>query len=200
MEIGEYPSNSHKSREAAEQAEEKKPLEKVVSGEVKTRKKTGISKLASSITSEDIGKVLSYLATDVLVPKIKETISGIVTNGIDMLLYGESGRPKNSRNETTSYSSYYKRPSERFMDTKYRDVYAYDDIIIPTRGEAENVIRALRDQLSEYGIVSVSDLYDLVGIRGTFVDCKYGWTDLKTAYVDRVRDGYILKLPKAREL
>ena len=54
------------------------------------------------------------------------------------------------------------------------------------------------DELIEhYGIVSVADLYDLVGITGSYTDNKYGWTDIRTAQVVRVRDGYKIKLPRA---
>ena len=175
---------------------ERKKLEKVVTGEVKQRKK---SKLASVFAAEDLSRVFAYLATDVLVPKIKDIISGMITNGIDMLLYGEGSRSKNN-SERVSYQNCYKRPSERGLETRSRDVYAYEDFTLPTRGEADNVLRLMREQLAEYGIVSVSDFYDLIGVRATFADCKYGWTDLRMAYVDRVHEGYVIRFPKIGEL
>jgi len=47
-------------------------------------------------------------------------------------------------------------------------------------------------------MVSVADLYELVGIQGSYTDNKYGWTkNIRNASVVRVRDGYLLKLPKA---
>jgi hypothetical protein len=49
-------------------------------------------------------------------------------------------------------------------------------------------------------LVSVADLYDLVGVTGNYTDNKYGWTDIRSASVIRVRDGYMLKLPKALPL
>ena len=48
-----------------------------------------------------------------------------------------------------------------------------------------------------YGRVSVADLYDLVGITGNYTDNNYGWTNLASAEPIRVRDGYVIKLPKA---
>ena len=51
-----------------------------------------------------------------------------------------------------------------------------------------------------YGTVSVADLYDLVGISGNYTDNKYGWTNIRNAEPIRVRDGYMLKLPKALPL
>ena len=54
------------------------------------------------------------------------------------------------------------------------------------------------DELIEtYGIVSVADLYDLVGKSCNYTDNKYGWTNIRNAEPVRVRDGYLLKMPKA---
>ena len=51
-----------------------------------------------------------------------------------------------------------------------------------------------------YQVVSVADFYDLVGVSGNYTDNKYGWTDIRNASVIRVRDGYMIKLPKALPL
>ena len=51
--------------------------------------------------------------------------------------------------------------------------------------------------MEEYGIVRVADLFDLVGITGDYTDNKYGWTNIRSAEVVRVRDGYKIKMPRA---
>lgn len=51
--------------------------------------------------------------------------------------------------------------------------------------------------IDTYGNVSVADLYDLVGKSCEYTDQKYGWTNIRNAEPIRVRDGYMLKLPKA---
>ena len=51
--------------------------------------------------------------------------------------------------------------------------------------------------METYGLVRVADLYDLVGITGSYTDNKYGWTNIRNVEPIRVRDGYMLKLPKA---
>jgi hypothetical protein len=53
------------------------------------------------------------------------------------------------------------------------------------------------DIIERYRMVSVADLFDLVGESCSFTDQKYGWTNLRNAEVVRVRDGYMIKLPKA---
>lgn len=195
-----YQSNSHKSKEKAN-IEDKK-IEKVITGTVKTKKKSEVKKFTDIFISEDAGNVKSYILMDVLIPAIKKAISDIVTNGIDMMLYGEAGRTKkNSNASKVSYRSYYDRDNERRRDygsIRTRSGYDYSDIILDSRGEAEDVLTRMDEIVETYGMVSVADLYELVGIQGQYTDNKYGWTsNIRNADVVRIRDGYLLKLPKA---
>ena len=116
-----------------------------------------------------------------------------------MLLYGETRSKSKSRDTKVSYTKYYDRDRDydRPARSRGRYGYDYDDIILDTRKEAEEVLDRMDDLIDTYGVVSVADLYDLVGISGNYTDNKYGWTNLRNADVQRVRDGYLLKLPKA---
>ena len=42
----------------------------------------------------------------------------------------------------------------------------------------------------------MADLYDLVGMTSNYTDNKYGWYDLRTAYIQGVSGGYVIRLPK----
>lgn len=182
---------------------DKKKVEKVVSGSVKVKKKNGVTKFADNFISEDIHNVKSYVITDVLIPSVKRAISEMVTNGIDMILYGSTGgRSKRSSADRVSYRNYY----DRCDDDRYRDrdrdrvrtsAYSFDDIVLDSRDEAKEVLARMNELIDQYGIVSVADLYDLVGITGNYTDNKYGWTNIRNAEPIRVRDGYMLRLPKA---
>lgn len=194
-----YKPNSHKSKEQQEPVPEKK-LEKVVQGKVTTKKKSEVSKLADIFVPGDVANVKSYVIMDVLVPAVKKAISDIVTNGIDMILYGESGRTRKSGPASrVSYSQYYDRDRVRRdrEPVAPRANYSYNDILLDNRGEAEEVLARMDELVATYGMVSVADLNDLVGITGNYTDNNYGWTNIKSAYVQRVRDGYLLKLPRA---
>lgn len=203
----EYKGNSHRSREAQERELKKvedKKIEKVTSGSVRTKKKSGASKFAEVFIAEDVTSVKDYILMDVLLPAAKKAISDIVVNGIDMILYGESRNRKKSSGGSgrVSYSSYYDRDRDRGYErerrvSRVRTGYEYDEIILETRGEAEDVLGRMDDLIDAYGIVSVADLYDLVGMTGNYTDNKYGWTNLRNASIQRLRDGYLLKLPKA---
>lgn len=195
-----YASNSHKTRELKQKETiADKKIEKVINGKARSKKKSEMKKFADVFITEDVNDVKSYILMDVLVPAIKKAVSDIIVNGIDMLLYGETGYRKDSNKSRVSYRSYYDRPDRRDREEsrRRRTSYDYDDIILDTRGEAEEVLTKMDDLIDTYGIVSVADLYELVGIDGNYTDNKYGWTDLRNANVVRLRDGYMLKLPKA---
>ena len=193
-----YKPNSHRSKiDQKEQSNEKK-VQKVVRGKVKTKKKK--TSLKDVFISEDAANVKSYVFMDVLVPAVKKAISDIVRDGIDMILYGEARSRKSSSNASyvsyRSYSDRDRREERRYSDSRVRSAYSYDDIILENRGEAEDVLTRMDELIDTYGIVSVADMYDLVGISGNYTDNKYGWTNLRNAEPVRVRDGYMLKLPK----
>ena len=196
-----YKPNSHRFKEDQKsQPEERKKLEKVVTGTVKTKKKSETSKLADIFIAEDASNVKNYILMDVLVPAIKKAISDIVRDGIDMILYGESSGKRRSGGNAgrVSYSGYYNNRDERRTETtsRTRAGYSPDDIVLETRGEAEEVLSRMDELIDLYGSVSVADLYDLIGKTGAYTDNKYGWTNIRNAEPVRVRDGYLLKLPK----
>ena len=193
-----YKSNSDKSRQ--EQKEEKK-IEAVVTGTAKTRKKSDIRKIAEAFVSEDANNVKSYILMDVIVPAAKKAISDIVTTAIDMILYGENGRnKKNTTTSKVSYRNYYEQESDTIRSKSSYDRRGgldYDDILFDNRGDAESVLDAMNDIISQYGTVSVSDLYDLARVpNDNYTMNRYGWTNIGGATAVRVRDGYILKLPR----
>lgn len=195
-----YKSNSNRSKMEVAKTTEEHKVEKIVKGPVTARKKSGFDKIKNEFISEDAKNIKSYVFGEVLIPAIKKAISDIVTNGIDILLYGES-RGNNNRRPTAdrvSYRSYYDGYTSASRLAPSRNIsYSYDDIILSTRGEAQDVLDRMDELMETYGLVRVADLYDLVGITGNFTDNKYGWTNIRNAEIQRVRDGYMIKMPRA---
>ena len=192
-----YPSNSHNS----EDKKEDKKLEKMITGKAVRRKKTLGKKMAETFLGDDTKSVAQYIIYDVLIPAAKDTKSSMVSGGIEMLLFGET-RGRNTRRDKgksyVSYGEYYKNRDNDRRDRprSARARHNFDDIVLDSRGEAEDVLSRLVDLVEEYGMASVGDLYELVGLDSNFTDDKYGWTNLGSACVDRVRDGYLLRLPR----
>ena len=129
-------------------------------------------------------------------------ITDTVSNGIEMLLFGQTrgSRTRRDRGRSyVSYSNYYKdryRDRARYVSQRNRARHNFDDIILESRGEAEEVLSHLVDLTEDYGMASVADLYDLVGVTSNFTDNKYGWDNLSSGRVVPVRGGYLLELPR----
>lgn len=197
-----YKSNSFKSKEEENEPIPEKKIEKVTTGKVITKKQGHVRKLADVFLAEDVESVKSYILLDVLIPAAKKAISDIVTNGIDMILYGEGGGGRNAKKSTASKISYQRYYDDRREDRRYSEPrraagYSYDDIIIESRGEAEDALTRMDELVATYGMVTVADMCDLLGVTCRYTDNKYGWTDIRNAHVVRTRDGYMIKLPKA---
>ncbi len=202
-----FPANSHRTRQLlAEQkpqsVEPGKDVKKVVAGPVVTRKKSFGKRVAEMFVGDDVANVKTYVLYDVLIPAMKATFSDMVSQGIEMLLFGETrrgGRTTRERGRSViDYGKSYRtdsRPSTYSLGN--RQAHQFDDIILTSRGEAEVVLSHLLDLIDDYGLASITDFYSLVGIQGTYMDNKWGWKNLSGSEVSRVRDGWIINLPKA---
>lgn len=197
MENYNYTPNSNKYKE---EKKEERRVQKVVTGEVKVKKKSEAKKFVDTFISEDVSKVKEYIWMDVLVPAVKKAISDIVTNGIDMILYGSTGKSKSSSSTTRVSYTNYSNPSSQQRAVAQRTVYSYDDLLFNSRGEAEAVLAGMDEIMSNYQMVRVSDMNELAGVTGNYTDNNYGWTDIRSAQVIRVRDGYMIKMPRALPL
>ena len=87
---------------------------------------------------------------------------------------------------------------QRVMSRQARSRHDFDEIVLETRAEAEEVIDRLFDLVSRYESATVADLYELVGLPSSHTDHKWGWTDVRGAGATRTRDGYLLDLPEPR--
>lgn len=198
----EFPPNSHKKKDIASPISEKK-VGKVVTGLVVQKKKPWFKRITGTFFDDSTTNVSQYILNDVIIPATKDTIAAMVKGGIEMLLFGEVKGNRTRREGTRSYVNYsgYSsgRPAREERTpaaSRDRARQNFDDIVLESRGEAETVLSNLVDLTVDYGQATVGDLYDLVGITAVFTDNSWGWTSLSTATVSRVRDGYMLDLPK----
>lgn len=200
MDTFDYKSNSHKSKAEQDVAQsEKKRVEKVVKGTVKTKKKTGVTKLA-----EEANNVKTYLISDVLIPSAKKLIVDLVKDGIEMLAYGSTRRDgRRPIVDKVSYDKRYVKYDDRYPvpEPRSRARFDYDQLEFDNRGEAELVLTRLDEVIETYGHARVSDLYDLIGQTCDYTYNEYGWTNLSTAKVVPIRGGgYGLDMPRALPL
>lgn len=202
-----FPSNSKTTEK-----KEKEATRKVTKAVVVEKNKPLLARLFGS-HMEEVG---TYILWDVLLPAAKSTISDIISNGIEMVLYGEPGTKRRGsrlhRDRDRSYVSYnsmYDRPGRRSRQQQEekpggrgrgRSRHQFDDIIIESKPEAEEVLTVLVEAIEMYESCAVADLYEAVGLPTDFTDHKWGWFNLSSAYVKRDRFGYSLVLPKPEPL
>lgn len=189
----EYPSNSINQKGKNSQGEKPEKVEKVANG--RRRKKTIFEK----IFNQDIRNIVSYLWGDILLPAAKNTLLDMIEDGAEMSILG-TVRRRGRRSNSSTYISYDQigqdRRDRRDRGEPVRKSNEPDQILLDTKQEAEEVVSRLYDLFDTYQIVSLADYYDLVGATSEFTDNKWGWDSLKGTRILRVRDGYIIDLPK----
>lgn len=203
-----YPSNS---KIVKEEKPEKKRLDPVVTEGVSHRKKGLGKRITETFTGDDARSVGEYVLFDVIIPAAKTMISDAVGQGVERALFGDVRRPRSSGGSRPGYTSYNRihqsSPSGAMrafepdgprpgLSKRARATHDFGEVVLPDRGKAEVVLERLGDTLDVYGVATVTDFYDLVGISGSYTDDKWGWYDLRGARVVRDRVGYLVDLPQ----
>lgn len=213
----EYPTNSHVKRQTPS-IEEPPKNQKIVTGTAKKQKKSLSRRFAETFLEDDSKSVGQYILHDVLIPAAKSMLSDMIGGGLDMMLFGERRRGgysgssirRDGGRTVVNYGAFSRgdqresrdpRDRRREISRGARARFDFDEVVLETRGEAENVLAHLVDLTIDYGMASVADLYELCDIETNFTDNKYGWNDLRGASVTRARSGgYLLNLPRPQPI
>jgi hypothetical protein len=210
MDNPEFPPNSEVSKKADKQ------IERVTSGSVTRKKKSLRKQFSETFVAGDARGTVRYVMLDVMLPAAKDLVVEAAAAGVERLIFGESRRRRYGSTTPTSgpagYIQYNRMASavgdqmsrltsaQRVLSRQARARHDFDEIVLASRTEAEEVIDRLFDLVSRYETATVADLYELVGLVSSHTDHKWGWTDVRGAGVSRVRDGYLLDLPEPRPL
>lgn len=202
----EFPPNSARSKVEAETPEEKK-VESVVSGAVQRRKKPLGKRFQDTFFNGDARGTAGFVVASVLIPAAKDMLVETGQQFIERMVYGESKRRSFTRGPNPAGHIAYNRmgasdrPPPASMSRRARARHDFDEIVLESRGEAEEVLDRMFDLLSRYDSVSVADLYELTGIQSAHTDQKWGWPDLRGSQVTRTRTGgYVIDLPEPSPL
>lgn len=199
-----YPNNSHKGKQGSRKPEKPK-VEKIIEGTVIVRKKSIWTRIRETFTSDDAHSVGSFIFRDVIVPALQSMILDAGSKGLERALYGEVRRDRgpSDRRVYTSYNRMYddrRRDDRQDLSYRARSTHNFREIVIPSRGEAEDILDALSEFVGSYEQASVSDLYGLIGLTPSIMDDVWGWTSLSGARVIPVADGYLLDLPRPQQI
>lgn len=208
-----FPSNSRRPTRAEQRVEkrEERKVERVVLGDV-VRRKTPIGRRLFKNLGSDAQSVREFMFGDVMIPAARDMIAEALIGSVEMTIFGDRapGTRRRARGGPIGHHTNYQRyssPTGRPRDETRRDIsrrarstHSFDEIVIPGRAEAEEVLDRLDDMCARFECASVADLYELCGISGNYTDDKWGWTDVSTATTSRVKGGYLLNLPRPEPL
>lgn len=212
-----FPSNSKDKSKVTKPTETERPrMESIVKAGVKKRKTPLGKKFARAMFNEETKNIKNYVIHDIIIPGAKNVVYDIVVNSLGMTLFGQI-MPSNLKRHngiSSPITNYNARSTvvnggrtNRASQSNVRQIsdharrnHDYAEITFLQRQEAEAVLDRMIDYLDNYGIVRVSDLYDLIGATSNYADKKYGWTNLGGSTVERTRDGYELRLPQTEPI
>jgi hypothetical protein len=205
-----FPANSQKAK-ATEAPRE--PVKPVTSAETRGRKR-GLGRQLKDTFIRGTGKdAFSYMLEDVVIPAVRDTVHEAIQGGLERLIYGDrsttrrpaarsglmSQAPGQVRYDSIS------RPTQaapaRKISPQARARHEFSELVIANRQDANEVLDRMFDITSQYGEVSVADLYGLTNVEASHTDMKWGWKSLQGARVVRLRDGqFLLDLPEPQPL
>jgi hypothetical protein len=218
-----YPGNSNKDREPNREPEkgngetkspEDRGVEKIIKGKVVQKKPSLGSKIAETFNGDDMKTVGEHVLFDVFIPQVRDLLVDMLMQGIQRKFYGDSSRFRPTsvsgrsggpiRVSSTNYNGISKGVNREdrssYPPREERSSRASNspmEFVLEDRGEAEAVLDELYQLLENYGTATVADLYQMVGITGSFTDNKWGWDNLKGADIRRAgRDGFQIILPQ----
>lgn len=205
-----YPTNSHRSKVDLPEQEK---IQQVTSGATVRRKRGLARQFKETFIQGDARTAVSFVVLETIVPSIKDMLFEAFESGMRALIYGDDAK-KRASGAGQGYSglghvAYNRmaqaasgpRGAERVLSRQSRARHDFGEIVIQSRDEANDVIDRMFDILSRNGMVSLADLYALVGVRSEMTDMKWGWTALQGSKAVRNRQGsYQLYLPEPVEL
>lgn len=202
-------SNSHATRAAAAEkaapVEEREKITPVIHGKVIQKKPNIFKRAARNMVADDVSNVGDFVVANVLLPAVRNLMYDIISQGTHQVLYGTArGRrsvsPGYSGPGTSLKTAYNRVTAEaeptRTMSRADQASHNFDELFLGSHQDAAEVLESLKARVERYGSASVSDMYDYMGLTGSFTDQKYGWTNLDTADVRPTRRGFLLDLPK----
>lgn len=208
-----YQSNSKKDR--VESPKPEKKIERVTQQEVILQKKTIGKRLKGVFIAADFGSVVRYVVYEVLIPAARNMVYDAATKGVERTIFGDNairrrntnlfGQPRFQYNQSVSRP--YNNPNNPLAPqltqgprgpTTMRS--ASDTFILSSRQEAELVLERMNDCIDQFDVVTVGDLYELIGAPSNHTDQKWGWTVIGDAPIRQVREGYVIDLPPTEAL
>jgi hypothetical protein len=210
-----FPANSRETRPLAEAKPIERRAEQIVEGRVVVRKRSTGTRFRQMFFGADTHNVFDIVGRDVLIPAAKDMVADALRETVERMIFGEARDRRTRSSGSRSYSNpppvnYNRYSSSTRDDPRSRDTMPVrrsrssrdlDEIILDSRVEADLVLERLDVMLEKYKVVTVGDLYDLLGVAPQNTDEKWGWYDLRGSRpIRHRRGGYLLSLPQVEPI
>lgn len=210
----EFPGNPYtnikpKNTGDGEAGAAKLPVKKQERGRVKEKRKTVGERIAESFLATDKEEIREHVLFDWIIPGIKTVIEDLV----HMILYGDASRSDGRIRRDRGESKMRKIPYNSMFDDPRRSDDPYisqrgsrrPELIFDRKADAEQVLSGMCEYIDDYGKVTMKEFYNIVAevtdgyidIPTSYTQTRYGWYDASGISIIHVRDGYLLKVPKA---
>jgi len=199
----------------------KEEVKQIVTGKVVQRKKTLGHKIKGFLMGGEHQGIGVFLLEHVIKPAAQDMVADAVREGVDRMVYGENRpvssartRPGGGTGSFTNYGRFGSQPTTTIrrspdprgeapaptFSRQGRRNHDFGEIVLGSRAEATEILRALDGHIQKYDTASVSDLLRMLGITPEWTDEKWGWDNIGSATVRHTRDGYLLDLPPTIQL
>lgn len=217
----EFPNNSSRAGQEAQPnvpSEVEKEIEKIISGEARVAKASGFRRFRRSFIAGDASSVGQHIIWNLALPAAQDAVADALSTFVDMMIYGGKRNRTNSfggpissigGGGTTTRVNYSGissgnplalSPNQNYQQPEMPTPLDPTMITVSTRAEAEVVLNKMREYLGEYSVVTVAQLYRMLGRSPEYTDNKWGWTDLTNAEIQRKGGNVRLLLPQPEDI
>lgn len=170
------------------------------------REKSMSRRIGEAFISTDRGSIKEHVIFDVVIPAIKSAVVDVISDGVNMLLYGEK-KGKKAKDGRTAYGSFWassvteERRRESSSTTQKSSMGRYLEAAWESKEEANDVLDCLIEIKESYPAVTVADFFSLINDPDNFpiesIHSKWGWKTLAGVEVVKVSGGlWGLSLPR----
>lgn len=194
-----------KSQPAATSKEHRPPV--VPKGEAERVKRPASKRFMNFVIAENPKEIAKDVGRNLVVPRLKASFEEAFNSFLAGLLWSNGGnRPGNGivrgtvlNPNTTVYGGVVNggiSPQQLAAAAAPTRPAGYQDVKVGSQQLAEALLARLYQDLNEYRMVSIADLYEAANMPTEPQDHKLGWYSLEGAHIEIVRDGFVLALPR----
>ena len=183
--------------------EPKNTDKKVIKGQASIKEKSEFRKFTEGLLADSLNGIKNKIIYDILIPSGKR----MILDTVNTILYGKSV------NTSNGYRRYYGTSADGYTDynsastNRNRNANAIGNTVgniealLDDMIDVNNVINSMQETIAEYGMVTVNDFYDMIGITNSnWAIANYGWDNIDGWRAVPCSGRYLLTMPKAYKI